>query len=323
MRRKEFIKSILLVSAMTGMSVKQSLAALSPLKKLKKPGIQLFSVPALLEKNFRGAITLLAEMGYKEVELFGPYDYSAQEAKDSWNSIKSFLPFGGGSGYFGLDEKQIASIMKESGITIPSIHTDLISLKTKMEHFAAASESLGFKYVVLPSIPENERKTMDDYKRMADTFNKIGEEAQKVGLRFGYHNHGYGLQEVDGNIPLQILLDATDPELVFLEMDIFWTFAGKADPLTYLKKYSGRYKLLHLKDMKEKATFSGDGSDASQWIELFPYMTSIGEGVVDIQSIISTATKNGAEHFFVEQDMVREPEIALKTSIDNLKLMKF
>ena len=322
MKRKEFIKNVLLVSAMSGLSVKQSIAALNSIKKLKRTGIQLFSLPVLLEKDFRGAINLLAKMGYSEVELFGPYEFSAQEAKDSWNAIKNFLPFSG-SGFFGLDIQQVSSIMKEAGVVIPSIHTDLYSLKTKMDDFAEASEVLGFKYIVLPSIPEQERETLDDYKHMADTFNKIGEEARKVGLRFGYHNHGYGLQEVNGEIPIQTLLDATDPELVFLEMDIFWTLAGRADPLFYLKKYSGRYKLLHIKDMSEKVIFSGDGSKASQWFELFPYMTSVGEGVLDIPSIISTAQKNGAEHYFIEQDMVNEPEIALKTSIDSLKQIKF
>ncbi len=76
---------------------------------------------------------------------------------------------------------------------------------------------------------------------------------------------------------------------------------------------------MHIKDMKEKVQFSGDGGDPSQWRELFPYMTTAGDGVLDLQSIIPVGKKMGVKHFFVEQDMVSQPEIALKKSIDYLK----
>jgi sugar phosphate isomerase/epimerase len=75
---------------------------------------------------------------------------------------------------------------------------------------------------------------------------------------------------------------------------------------------------LHLKDMKELKHFSGDGGDPSQWIELFPYMTSVGDGVLDIQGIVSQARQAGVEHFIVEQDMVANPEVALRRSADFL-----
>jgi sugar phosphate isomerase/epimerase len=76
---------------------------------------------------------------------------------------------------------------------------------------------------------------------------------------------------------------------------------------------------MHVKDMKQAKQFSGDGGEAKQWIELFPFMTTAGDGVLDLKSIINQAQKSGVKHFFVEQDMVAEPEIALKKSIDYLK----
>jgi sugar phosphate isomerase/epimerase len=124
---------------------------------------------------------------------------------------------------------------------------------------------------------------------------------------------------MDGKIPLTVLLEMTDPKTVFLEMDLYWTTAAGVDPVEYLKKYAGRYHLMHVKDMKEKKTFSGDGGNSQQWIELFPYMTTAGSGVLDLKAIIGQAQASGVKHFFVEQDMVANPEIALKKSIDYLK----
>jgi sugar phosphate isomerase/epimerase len=71
--------------------------------------------------------------------------------------------------------------------------------------------------------------------------------------------------------------------------------------------------------MKQKKTFSGDGGNSEQWIEMFPYMTTAGSGVLDLKAIISQAQASGVKHFFVEQDMVANPEVALKRSLDFLK----
>ena len=101
-------------------------------------------------------------------------------------------------------------------------------------------------------------------------------------------------------------------------MDLFWTTAGGADPVTLLEKYKNRYPLMHVKDMKKKVHFSGDGGDPKQWIELFTEMTTAGNGVLDLKTIVSKAKENGVKHFIVEQDMVSEPEKALKASYNYL-----
>lgn len=297
--------------------------ALAPGFEFKKSkvvnyGIQLFSLPKLLEQDFRAAIALLAQMGYREVELYGPFPFSAASARERWKTITPQLGFSG-SGYFGHSAREVRAILQEHKIKATATHTDLETLQTGMDRLGEAAADLGFEYVGLPAIPDELRKTLDDYKKIADTFNRIGEQAKKAGLKFAYHNHGYGLQEVDGQIPLNLILDRTDPNLVFFEMDIFWTTAGGADPLAYLRSYPKRYHLMHLKDMKEKVRFPGDGGSASEWIELFPYMTTAGNGVLDLKSIIAAGRKAGVRHFYVEQDMVDEPEVALKKSIDYLK----
>ncbi len=283
----------------------------------KRIGLQLFSMPKMLEKDFREGIAFVAGLGYSEVELYGPYPFSAPEAIAGWRAVTPQLGFSG-SGFFGLTAAQVHSILSEHRLSAPSMHTDLLTLQQGMGALAEAAHVLGATYVTLPSIPAEKRKSLDDFKRMADSFNSIGKEARRNGVKFAYHNHGYGLREMQGQIPLQLMLQQTDPTLVFFEMDIYWTTAGGADPVQYLKDYPTRYKMLHLKDMKERRQFKGDGGDPSQWIELFPYMTSVGDGVLDIKGIVSQGHRSGVEHFFVEQDMVANPQVALKRSADFL-----
>jgi sugar phosphate isomerase/epimerase len=284
---------------------------------LSKIGIQFFSLPKLLDSDLPGALSMLSKMGYKEVELYGPYPFSNPSAIERWNAVTPSLGFKG-SGYFGHSALEMKKLLDDNGLSVPSIHTDLDTLETSMNKLGEAAQVLGNTYVVLPAIPADKRKTLDDFKKIADDFNKIGDAAKKAGVKFAYHNHGYGLQAMDGQIPLELLFNNTDPSLVFFEMDLFWTTAGGADPVLLLERHKNRYHLIHIKDMMKKVHFSGDGGDSKQWIELFPFMTTAGNGVLDLKTILSKAKENGVKHFIVEQDMVNEPEKALKNSYDYL-----
>jgi sugar phosphate isomerase/epimerase len=283
-----------------------------------KMGIQLFSLPKMLSEDFEKGIKMLSNMGYKELELYGPFPFSTEVAQKRWAAVTPQLGFSG-SGYFGRSIQEVKTILADNGLKTPAMHTDLDTLQNGMDKLGEAAHVLGQKYVTLPSIPDELRTNLDDYKRMAETFNKIGENAKKNGIKFGYHNHGYGIKPMEGQIPLQIILENTDPNLVFFELDIFWTASGGANPIDYLTKYPNRYKMLHLKDMKEKKEFSGDGGNASQWIPLFGNMITAGDGVLDLKGIVNKAKEIGVEHYFVEQDMVANPEIALRRSLDFLK----
>jgi len=309
-------------------SGKASLAALllnnnwtnaSPL--VKNIGINLFSLPKVLEADLAGGFKMLSGMGYKEIELYGPYSFSTDKAKASWEAVVPSVGFSG-SGFFGKNIHEIKAILKDNGLSVPSMHTDLDTLSNNMGALAEAANTLGASYVVLPSIPDDHRKNIDDYKKTAALFNKIGAEAKANGIHFAYHNHGYGLSMMEGQIPLDVIFNQTDKDTVFFEMDLYWTTAGGADPIQLLKTHKDRYRLMHVKDMKQKVHFSGDGGNAKQWIELWDYMTTAGDGVLDLQNIISTAKANGVKHFIVEQDIVKSPEIALKRSHDYLASLR-
>ena len=313
MNRRQFLFRSSGMLAATALTVEVATAGAN----IKKVGVQFFSVPKLLEKDFGQTLAFLAGLGYAEVEFYGPYSFSAPEAVAAWSAVTPKLGFAG-SGFFGLSAQQARALLNEHGLSAPSMHTDLLTLQTRMGQLSEAAHVLGATYVTLPSIPEQKRKSLDDYARMADNFNAIGEQARRHGVKFAYHNHGYGLHEMQGQVPLKMVLQRTDPKLVFFEMDIYWTTAGGADPVKYLQEYGSRYKMIHMKDMKQLERFAGDGGDPGQWMQLFPYMTSVGDGVLDIKAIVSQAHASGVEHFFVEQDMVANPEVALRRSADFL-----
>lgn len=317
MKRREFILQSALVS---GAVVLGSPSASSSNGLLPAVGVQLFSLPKLLDQDFEAGLTLLQQIGFKEIEMYGPYPFSTEAAWNRWNAVTPSLGFRG-SGFFGQPIKKVASLMKDHGLQVRSMHTDIDTLQHGMPQLAAAAKELGAQYVVLPAIPDELRKTLDDYKRIAETFNGIGRTANREGIHFAYHNHGYGIVPVNGQVPLKLILDGTDPEAVFFEMDLYWTIAGGADPLQYLDAYANRYKMMHVKDMAKKVQFSGDGGDAKQWIALFPYMTTAGSGIIDLPAILAKAKASGVQHFFVEQDMVNHPEIALKKSFDYLSAL--
>jgi sugar phosphate isomerase/epimerase len=288
-----------------------------------KRGVGLFSLPKMLEEDFAGAIAMLAKLGYKEIETFGPYEFSDPEQIANWAKVVPSLGFSG-SGFFGKTLSEVQAILKGEGMAVPSMHTDIHTLQSRMGPLAEAAKALGATYVTLPAIPDEFRKDLDGYKRTADLFNSIGDSAVKHGVKFAYHNHGYGLKPMaDGTVPLDVLLAATDPAKVLLEMDVFWTVAGGADPVAYIKKHSGRYRMFHLKDMKTIRTFTGDGGGPDQWIPLFDSMTSLGQGAIDIKAIIEAAKANGGEHYFVEQDRAADPKAQLGASSRYLEGLGF
>ncbi len=312
MNRRDFLMASVATSLLAGCN---PAAKIEQQAKVSKLGVQLFSLPKMLDKDFAGSMEMLARLGYQEIETFGPYTFSDPKQIENWKKVTPSLGFSG-SGFFGHTLGEVQTIMKANGLSVPSMHTDIYTLQNAMGPLAEAAHGLGATYVTLPAIPAEFRKNLDDYRRSAELFNTIGADALKHGVRFGYHNHGYGLKAVDGKVPLDVLLSATDPASVFLEMDVFWTVAGGADPVERLSRFKGRYRMLHLKNMKSIQHFSGDGGGPDQWIPLFPYMTTLGEGAIDIKAIVAAAKANGAEHYFVEQDNADNAEQVLGKSAD-------
>lgn len=280
-------------------------------------GVGLFTIPKLLDQDFTGTMQLLAEIGYKEVEFFGPYDFSAPAAKERWQPIAAILGMKG-SGFYDLTAQEVKAVLDRNGLTAPSMHTDLLTLRERMPVLAAAAHVVGARYVVLPSIPEDERATLDDYKRFADEFNQIGANAVAEGIRFAYHNHGYGLRAMGGVVPFQLILERTDPALVDMQLDIYWNAAGGGDPIAYLRNYPGRFRLMHIKDMLQRFPVPDDMNNPQAWMALFQHISDAGSGVFDLAALVSDGMKSGVQHFLLERDLAPNPVETLRKSYQHL-----
>ena len=283
-------------------------------------GVQLFTIPQMTSKDLRGTFQTISEIGYKEVEFFGPYPSSSEKAKKFYKEM--FGPMFGSTehAFFGFSLDETIGMLKEYELSTPSLHVDIDTLRNNLGQTAEMANALGVKYLIIAAIMEG-RNSLDDYKKIADEFNQFGEGLSKYGMKFAYHNHGYEHIVMDDQIPMDYLIQNTNPDYVQFELDVFWMSAAGANPLEYLDKYPDRYKLLHLKDSRENNRFSGDGGSPDQWMEIFGYMVDPGDGVLEISKIIDKAVANGVDHYYLERDMASDPLGTLNNSYKNLTEM--
>ncbi|HEX6224632.1 MAG TPA: TIM barrel protein [Chryseolinea sp.] len=311
--RRQFLKTS--AATLAGMTFSGPLAA-AVRKKTRPVGIQLFTIPAMVASDFKGTLAKLANIGYKEIEFFGPYDFSARETIESWNRFAPTLGISKNA-FYGYKPSDVKNILKDLGLTAPSAHLDLATMRTNMGPAMEGLSSLGTKYVAIPAISNPEDRS--DFNKLADEFNSFGEEMSKNGLTFVYHNHGYEHTVKDGKTLMDTLLAQTDAKNVKFELDIFWMTAAGASPVEYLNRYPGRFKMLHLKDASEPIRFSGDGGSVEQWLPLFGKMADPGSGVLEIPAILDAAKKSGVEHYYLERDLTPTPEATLNNSFAYLK----
>ena len=280
-------------------------------------GVQLFSIPQMVTNDFPGTLDTLEKFGYREIEFFGPYSFSAQATIDGWVPIARQIGITQNA-FYGYELSEVKKILEDHNLTSPSAHLDIATMRTNMTPAMKALSSLGVKYVVIPALRGETLNKADDYKRMAEEFNSFGKQMNEFGISFVYHNHGYEHAIKDGQVPMDILITNTDPDVVKFELDIFWMQAAGASPVEYLEKYPDRYKLMHVKDAAERVRFAGDGSTVEEWMALFPKMADPGSGVFNIKKIVDAGTQSGVEHFFLERDLAPDPIATLKNSYQYL-----
>ena len=244
-------------------------------------GVQLYTVRNVILKDPAATLKAIQDIGYSEAEVT----------------------------YATLD--QIWPALKETSLKPVSAHVDgtVLTDADKVDGALSGLKEKGFQYVVYPYVAKENRGDLDTYRRLAATFNKIGERAKSAGLTFCYHNHAFEFEPMGGTMPIQIMLDQTDKSLVSLELDIFWVSVAGHDPVMMLKHHGDRVQLLHLKD-KAKGF-------AVQYNETVPKDTfkEVGNGSVDIPAVLKAASQSSVKHYFVEQDQTAgDPVASLKQS---------
>jgi sugar phosphate isomerase/epimerase len=253
------------------------------------PGIQLYTVRQDLPKDTPGTLKLLHDIGFREVETAGFGRYSAKEFRQ---------------------------LLDDSGLKAPSAHLNMNA--ADLGPIFEDAHALGARFATSSSLatgnvpppprspagsPPAPRPAMgplglDGFKKLAMQMNEIGIKTKAAGLQYAYHNHNYEFEKMpDGTFGYDVLVNNTDHDLVKFEIDCGWMCAGGADPVSYFKKYPGRFSMIHVKEFKalSKPVTSLGGPDRPQGVDL-------GQGFIDYKPIFVAGKKAGIEHAFSEQE---------------------
>ncbi|MEZ0611301.1 TIM barrel protein [Fibrella sp. WM1] len=286
--RRDFLKQAGLFSAGT-LALSSSLTDAFG-GTIRNYGLQLYSVRDVLPKDPKGIMTQLAKMGYKQFE--------------SYQGEQGFL--------WGMEPAAMKSFLNGLGVKMVSTHFDFGGAAKdadKLQQYIDMANGAGLSYMLCPYI--GPQKTWDDWKRVADSFNRVGEAVRNGGLKFGYHNHDYSFRPMpDGRLPQDYLLANTDPMNVMFELDLCWIEAAGQSAVDHLKQHGKRYELCHIKDYKKEA----DGKVVQQ---------NLGKGIVNYKAILKQAQKSGMKHFLVEQEEYpQSPMASMQVDADYMKTLK-
>ena len=247
-------------------------------------GVQLYTVRSEIIAEPARVLAAIRKIGYQTVETF-----AAQYTRPA---------------------AELRGLILDAGLTLPSAHYSYADFDSKFDY----AKELGATDVVCGAEPSNLAVSADAFKRFAEQYNKWGERAQKMGMRFGFHNHNFEFQTFDGRTGLDILLAETDPKLVWWQMDCYWVTQGGQDPLALMRRYHNRLQTLHFKDRKPGVEVSTVPGKTSQ------HFTEIGAGTLDFPAIWKYASSIGIKYFFVEQDTTEMPPLeSLAISYRNIK----
>jgi sugar phosphate isomerase/epimerase len=276
--RRAFLKSTTIYSA--GIL---AAPALPSLFSANRPviGLQLYTVRDAMASDPGGTLAKVAAIGYNSVEG---------------------ATYTGSEKFYGMDAKTFQGVLKSNGLVMRSCHyrygedskgavlTNGVFNGTILhdwDHTVEDAHTVGLQYMACAWLSPDERKGLDHYKKMAEDFNVAGQKCNAAGIQFVYHNHDFEFDQQDGKYPYDVLLDNTDPNLVKMEMDLYWITKAGQDPIKLFDAHPGRFPLWHLKDM--------DNTPAKNF-------TSVGSGIIDFKTIFAHKDTAGMKYFFVEED---------------------
>ena len=285
--RKDFLKMAALGLAATAVSGKllacKSTAASGNSATLKKFGLQLWTIKDAMYKDPKGVLKQVAAMGYQQIESFE-----------------------GDMGIFwGMKNTEFKKLMDDLGMEIVSSHCDI---DKDFDRKANEAAEIGIKYLIDPWF--GPQKNIELFKKEAEKFNERGATCKRAGIKFGYHNHDYPFIPIDGQKPLDVMIQYSDPSLVDFEMDIYWVVTAGEDPIAWFQKYPNRFRLCHIKDRKKDTPLSNH--DAS---------CVAGQGEIDYPKILKAGRKKGLDYYLVEQEHF-EGITSLQAAKENADYMK-
>lgn len=247
-------------------------------------GLQLYSVRHDLDKDLRGTIQAVAEMGYEGVEFFGFPQHPAGELK---------------------------TLLDEHNLSCCGWHTPFELVQdVKLEETIAFNEELGNKYVIIPGIPEEFRQSRTDWLKLAEFFNALSEKLSRHGMVTGYHNHNIEFAPLDGEQPWDTFFGNTDKEVI-MQLDLGNAMLGGADVVSILRKYPGRATTIHLKP------YSLEAGKVNPYEGFRPL---IGEDDVPWSCVLELCESGGTEWYIIEYESDAFPPMeAVEKCLSSLK----
>lgn len=256
-------------------------------------GVQLYSFRDAFKTDVRGTLAHIHTLGFREVELAGTYGMTAAKFRQE---------------------------LDRAGLRATSMHVGYEMFRDSLSSVLADAKTLGVQYVGTAWIPHPDGPiTVALTRQAAADFTRWGRAARAQGFQFFYHVHGYEFKRGTGGVlPMDVLMKETDPKAVAYEMDVFWATLPGNNPVALLRKYSGRWKLMHLKDMKKGvATNVMTGSADPNATEV-----PVGTGQIDYKAVLKTAKQVGVKKFYLE-DETAAPFETVPLSIRWLQSIKF
>ena len=238
--------------------------------KEKRLGVQLYTVRGAISKNVETALEKIAALGFKDLEIYG------------YNGT-----------FFGKNKNEFLTILKNTGLKVVSSHhrtgitdKEAGTLLKNWENTLDDLNYLGAKYAVCSYLPEAER-SLENYRKLPEVLENAATISKKAEVQLAYHNHDFEFLKMDDQKNFyDFILESTSPDLVKMELDLYWITKAGFDPLKYFDKYPGRFPLWHVKDM-QKGTEN---------------FAEVGNGTIDFKSIFEARKKAGLDYWFVEQD---------------------
>lgn len=286
--RRNFLGSVLAGAAAGAVAAPGQLWAAGELAWPGPIGLELYTVRELLPKDPEGILKKVAAIGYKEVET-GPT----------------------------LPASTMNPDLRAAGLTAPSGYFEPPKTIDDWKKTIELAKGYGMKFMV---VGDNPKLDADAWRRRADLFNQCGKLSRDAGLQFCYHAHFHEFARTDNTCGYDILLTRCDARNLKFEMDVFWAVYAGIDPVTYFRRYPGRFPLLHVKDLRKG--YKGSTVESPSPHGTNPFMP-VGMGSIDWKHIFAHAGQAGVEHIFVEQDRCDQPPLeSIKISFDYLKNLR-
>lgn len=267
--RREFFQNVATSAAIAGLvsGTVQELCA----NPLDMPiGCQTWPVRDMIAKDFAGTIKMLAAAGFQRVELCSPIGYAD-------------------SGFAGLAKykgAELRKILADAGVKCISSHFGIDELRKDQAASIAWAKDVGLTQMMVPSLDGPKHPTMDDVKKAADEYNKMGEQAAKAGIQQGLHNEDFELTKVGGQRTYDVLFKLLDPKLVKFQFQVSTISAGY-DAAEYFTKYPGRFISMHVQG----------------WSTTTRKQTAVGQDSLDWKKIFTAAKTGGIKNYFVEMNL--------------------